>query len=616
MLLRKALRSPQVWIGALLVAVALLARLLPGPRTIDDAFITFRYARNLLAGNGFVYNPGEAVLGTTTPLYTLLMAGLGVPWGVNAPFPWLALVVNALADAATCLLLVWLGKRIGARWAGWAAAAVWAVAPFSVTFVIGGLETSLYVLLLTGCAAAALAEKRVAAALLAALALLTRPDALILLGPLALERAYAAFFVRPRQTVETQNLASLPQDSHDPVETQDIASPARPEKIAGGGNVVTPATETQYLASLPRSREKLRWAEAAAFCIPVLAWGVFAALSFGSPLPHSILAKAVAYHLQPADALVRLIQHYATPFLEQNLLGTPIAIAIGIVLYPVLCIIGTLAAFRKAPRLLPWLLYPWLYFVTFALPNPLIFRWYLTPPLPAYFLLILFGLERVLSQILRVRPAVETQYLASPARPIDQTAGAGNVASSAPETHPGWTETQNLASLRRPRRRGFAVLAVLLVYPLIFTLSDWTLHPDHGPDRPAPQMAYIQLELLYRQAAAIIAPRMDSHSLLAAGDVGVLGYYTPGRILDTVGLNSPVSSGYYPLPPEDYVINYAIPAQLILDQRPDFVVILEVYGRETLLKDARFLAQYRLQQKIDTDMYGSDGLLIFQRLPG
>jgi hypothetical protein len=142
-------------------------------------------------------------------------------------------------------------------------------------------------------------------------------------------------------------------------------------------------------------------------------------------------------------------------------------------------------------------------------------------------------------------------------------------------------------------------------------------------------MAFIKLELLYRQAAAIVAPLMDSYSrggplqdatqsgtapTLAAGDVGVLGFYTPGRILDTVGLNSPVSSRYYPLPPDQYVINYAIPAQLILDQRPDFVVILEVYGRETLLKNSSFLQQYHLLQKIDTDMYGSDGMLIFQRV--
>ena len=62
-----------LWIAILIMLAALGARFLAGPRTIDDAYITFRYARNLLAGNGLVYNPGEWVLGTTTPVsYTHL----------------------------------------------------------------------------------------------------------------------------------------------------------------------------------------------------------------------------------------------------------------------------------------------------------------------------------------------------------------------------------------------------------------------------------------------------------------------------------------------------------------------------------------------------------------
>jgi hypothetical protein len=131
-------------IPVLIVILALTARLIPGVRTIDDSYITFRYARNLLAGEGFVYNPGEAILGTTTPLYALLMTGLGaLTGGVDAPFPQLALGINALADAATVWLLWALGRKLKARWAGTAAALVWAVAPYSVTFAIGGLETSL-----------------------------------------------------------------------------------------------------------------------------------------------------------------------------------------------------------------------------------------------------------------------------------------------------------------------------------------------------------------------------------------------------------------------------------------------------------------------------------------
>src|SRR5207249_3174984 len=37
----------------------------------DDAFITFRYAHNLLNGHGMVFNPGERVEGYTNFLWVL-----------------------------------------------------------------------------------------------------------------------------------------------------------------------------------------------------------------------------------------------------------------------------------------------------------------------------------------------------------------------------------------------------------------------------------------------------------------------------------------------------------------------------------------------------------------
>ena len=42
----------------------------------EDAYITYRYAANLAAGDGFVFTPGERVLGTSNPFYTLLLAAL------------------------------------------------------------------------------------------------------------------------------------------------------------------------------------------------------------------------------------------------------------------------------------------------------------------------------------------------------------------------------------------------------------------------------------------------------------------------------------------------------------------------------------------------------------
>jgi hypothetical protein len=126
-------------------------------------------------------------------------------------------------------------------------------------------------------------------------------------------------------------------------------------------------------------------------------------------------------------------------------------------------------------------------------------------------------------------------------------------------------------------------------------------------------MAFIRLELLYEQVGRDLRDQIGPGEVLAAGDVGALGYYTGARILDTVGLISPQSVRYYPLPATDYVINYAIPADLILDERPDYLVILETYGRRSLLPDPRFEAAYSLVRRVPTDLYGSRGMLVFER---
>jgi hypothetical protein len=57
-----------------------------GPKPIDDAYITFRYARNLAEGIGLVYNPCEHVLGTTTPLFSLVLALLYLVTYIEIPW--------------------------------------------------------------------------------------------------------------------------------------------------------------------------------------------------------------------------------------------------------------------------------------------------------------------------------------------------------------------------------------------------------------------------------------------------------------------------------------------------------------------------------------------------
>jgi len=512
--------SLRKWLPVFLIILALAARLVPGTRTIDDSYITFRYARNLLSGEGFVYNPGEQVLGTTTPLYTLLMAGLGaLSGGAQAPFPWLALVINALADAATCLMLWQLGRHLKAEWAGLTAAILWAIEPFSVTFAIGGLETSLYVMLLTSVVLAYVKGKLEWAALSASLAMVTRPDALILVGPLLVDRAWRAL----------------------------------------------------------RRKETIKITEVLLFVLPGLVWGIFATLYFGSPIPHSVQAKTAAYQLSANEGLIRLIQHYAAIFHQNYYLGA-VGIGIGLVLFPFLFAVGARRAFRNEPRLLVYIIYPWLYFALFAIANPLIFRWYLTPPIPPYVFFIILGADELLQIPFRIK--------------MGEQAARRN---------------------RFPAPRRWLPAGLVLVLPVASVLSAWQLHPDHGPDRPAPEMAFIKLELLYQQAAEEILPQLKPGDVLAAGDVGVLGYITNARILDTVGLNSSQTMHYYPMDKSYYVSNYAIPAELILHEQPDWLVFLEIYGRKTLSVSTAFQESYIFIDELPTDIYDSHGMLIFRR---
>ncbi|MBM3144544.1 MAG: hypothetical protein FJ010_06135 [Chloroflexi bacterium] len=537
----------QIIIPLAIFTLAVAARLIPGPRTIDDSYITYRYARNILAGEGFVYNPDERVLGTTTPLYTLTLVAVGaLTGGAEANFPVIALALNALADALTALLLWKFGTRLGYKIAGAAAGLVWAVAPFSVTFAIGGLETSLYVLLLTAAVYTHTSNRRILTALLASLSLLTRPDALLLLAPLGI--SHFTLYV-----------------SH---------SDRRPQTTDRG-------QQTATLLEKPTTDHRSLFTEALAFILPAAAWFAFAALYFGSLIPHSILAKSLAYHLPDTAALTRLLQHYTTPFLGHLTFGVP-WIGVGMIIYPFFFAIGGHAALVADRRLWPWIAYPWLYFAAFAIANPLIFRWYLTPPLPAYIFFILVGMESFIRTITKSR---------------DVQTGT-----------PGWRARMNIL-----------LLPLVILFPLALTLRGWTLRPDHGPGRPAPEMAWFELELLYRQAAQILSNEIGDHPtsipVLAAGDVGVLGFYTPARILDTVGLNSPQALAYYPLDESYYTINYAVPPDLIFDQAPDYLVLLETYGRKGLFVDPRFEESYTLLHKIPTDIYGSDGMLIFKRTP-
>ncbi len=109
--------------------------------SLDDVYITLRYAQNWVDGHGPVYNPGEHVEGYTNFLWMTLLAGL-MKLGLSGP-----LAAKVLAEL--CILgaigMAWLlGRRIGGKESWVAPAAAWALA-LSGSFTFWGLPGAMEV---------------------------------------------------------------------------------------------------------------------------------------------------------------------------------------------------------------------------------------------------------------------------------------------------------------------------------------------------------------------------------------------------------------------------------------------------------------------------------------
>jgi hypothetical protein len=143
----------------------------------DDAYISFRYARNLVRGHGLVFNPGERVEGYTNFLWTVLMAP-AIAVGL-APILW-ARVLGFLSALACVLLLAWAASD---RRRGWAPGLWLAVHPAWAYWAVAGLETVFFGTLATAAVLLWLRWDRPALAGVVFLAAaLTRPEGALLFG--------------------------------------------------------------------------------------------------------------------------------------------------------------------------------------------------------------------------------------------------------------------------------------------------------------------------------------------------------------------------------------------------------------------------------------------------
>jgi hypothetical protein len=162
-------------LGASVIMVRLYV-ILSGALQIDDAYITYRYAENIAAGLGFVYNSGEAVLGATTPLYTLLLALFAF---VGAPVPTVSLVIGLLCSGLIAVTLFTFGKQLGFGAFAILPAALYAFWPNAINVDISGMESALFSLLVISFFYFVSSGKYTNAAFASGAATITRPEGLL-----------------------------------------------------------------------------------------------------------------------------------------------------------------------------------------------------------------------------------------------------------------------------------------------------------------------------------------------------------------------------------------------------------------------------------------------------
>ncbi len=306
----------------------------------DDQFILYRYIDNLAEGYGFVYNIGEKVLGSTTPLFTLVATALKVILP-TVPTPDLVAYLNiSLLTAATFLFYKLCREFLEIPLSVFATLIV----IFNLSRTIPeGMETPLFLLTLFGFLLYLFRGHFVVSTIFLSLAVLTRPDA-GLIAVLA-----ALYWWQKKGFWEALRLTIL-----------------------------------SLTVALP--------------------WLIFAFFYFGSFVPQSLLTKLHSsdiYNLHPLQAakiqLASLSRIYWGRIFDPE--HIPLQIMCNLLPFLSLAFLGAWHFFRKGGWLLAAI--PLVYFFSFSISNPIIFPWYVSQMEPLWILLSCGGVAIILQKIPR-----------------------------------------------------------------------------------------------------------------------------------------------------------------------------------------------------------------------
>ena len=486
----------------------------------DDAYITYRYVTNFLAGRGLVYNASERVFGSTTPLYVLWLIPLKAVFS-RVDLPILAVRVNALFHLLSALALVGLSYRLMGHWApALCVGGLLALSPEMLNVSAGGMETFLFIALAVGALWALSYDRCRLAAALAGLSLLARPEGAFVIG------AWGLFWLL--------------------------------------------------------RRGKRDWLALGLVVGPPVAWAVFATLYYGTPVPHSLIAKSAPLYVLPrGDAAAYVMAQLSRWSWSQGPVGVaPRLWALAMFIPLALSLHGLLVSpsVRKHAGWGPPLILGSVV-ALYALANPLVFQWYLPMIWIFWALVIVAGLPQFGVWI---------------------TSRVGRVPVSAQKVLTNILMLVGLAIVVRDPIEDFAVL--------------WRTGRIVNPSVATPDRTRVTA---YQQAAEWLNGLASPTATAAAPEIGAFGFYFRGHIYDACGLVSPQALPFLPVPADERLNGAvgAIGTAFVRATLPGYVVTIPLFSSKSIDADSWFRANYNLVGRIPLamELSGSAEVLIYAR---
>ena len=330
--------------------------------------------------------------------------------------------------------------------------------------------------------------------------------------------------------------------------------------VAGLGVLVRPEgliTAIVLLPLIPKNKFSNFLKAISIFLLPLGVWTCFALAYFGSPIPNSVIVKTYLYNLPKFHALNSILsefQYMITYGWPPNA-WTWITACLAGMLFPV-CIIGIIHKGVSSRR---YGLYIAFYFFIllsgYTVGNPLMCPWYM--PMLHAMIIVIF-----------VIGAWQAGSI------LGKYSRFGSL--------PSWI-CITMFVLIVARGWGYLLKADKEILSL-------------GRERDG----FVTRINGYKLAAQWLNTINGGKNLVAAPEVGALGYFYKGPILDTCGLVSRISRKYIPVPVSERLgPEYgAISKELIRTIKPTFIVTMEAFAVKSIFKDQWFTSNYGLVKEI------------------